>query len=184
MLRGHLTVRRREPGDWDGFRAAYESVAAEGRWILGELPVDWDSRKATWDERTASDQHLNLVVDDGGRIVGWLSVDLQPSGRAELGMGVVDGYRDRGLGAELLGAAVTWAREAGAHKVVLELWPDNGRARRLYEKHGFVLEGRHRRHWRRNDGSLWDCLAMGLVLDDDAPGGPPASAEGTTARPV
>lgn len=108
------------PDDWDGFRAAYESVAAEGRWILGEVPVDWDGRRAAWDEATASDRHLNLVAvdDDGGRLVGWLSIELRAWGRAELGMGVVDGYRD--------------------------------------------------------DGSLWDCLAMGLVLDEESPGGPPS----------
>ena len=48
----------------------------------------------------------------------------------------------------------------------------NTRAIGLYEKLGFVVEGRYRRHWRRRDGSLWDSLLMGLVLDETSPGGP------------
>jgi len=68
---------------------------------------------------------------------------------------------------------IDWARGQGAHKIVLEVWPHNARAIGLYEKLGFVIEARYRRHWRRRDGSLWDALAMGLVLDEASPGGPP-----------
>jgi RimJ/RimL family protein N-acetyltransferase len=76
----------------------------------------------------------------------------------------------------MLAAVIGWARHRGAHKVLLEVWPTNARAIGLYEKFGFVVEGRHPRHWRRNDGSLWDSLSMGLVLDTDAPGGPEPAA--------
>jgi RimJ/RimL family protein N-acetyltransferase len=72
----------------------------------------------------------------------------------------------------MLTSAIRWARERGSHKMVLEVWPHNSRALGLFQKFGFVVEGRLRRHWRRNDGSLWDSLALGLVLDEDSPGGP------------
>jgi RimJ/RimL family protein N-acetyltransferase len=87
-------------------------------------------------------------------------------------MALSDGYRGAGLGRRLLTCGIDWAREQGAHKVVLEAWPHNDGALALYEKLGFELEGRHRRHWRRRDGSLWDCISMGLVLDETAPGSP------------
>jgi RimJ/RimL family protein N-acetyltransferase len=166
-----VVVRPATQDDRDAYRASFEEVAREGRWLASELPVDWSIR-TPWEELLASPRSHVLVADDGGRIVGGLGIDLSRFGRAELGMHLVDGYRAAGIGARLLASAIDWARSAGAHKVVLELFPSNERARRLYERHGFVVEGRHRRHWRRNDGSLADTLFMGLVLDETAPGCP------------
>ena len=166
-----MEVRRAVEEDWDGFRAHFESVAAEGRWIASELPIDWDGRRSGFDRGVAGTDAVLFVVDDGGTIVGHLALFLV-AGRADLGMGLTDGYRGRGLGRQLLVAGIEWAREAGAHKVVLEAWPHNEAAIGLYERLGFQLEGRHRRHWRRRDGSLWDSVSMGLVLDETSPGSP------------
>jgi putative acetyltransferase len=65
-----------------------------------------------------------------------------------------------------------WSRAHGAHKVTLSVWPHNERALRLYMSHGFGVEGRLRRHWRRRNGELWDALLMALVLDTSSPGSP------------
>ncbi len=87
-------------------------------------------------------------------------------------MGVADGWRGRGIGSLLMEQAVAWSRDQGAHKISLEVWPHNTGARALYEKFGFVAEGRLRRHWRRANGELWDSIPMGLVLDETSPGSP------------
>ena len=166
------TVRPATPEDWDGFIAAFESVAAEGRWIGSELPIDRVAMRPSFEARTADDQFLLLVAVSGDLVVGWTFSELPSDGRASLGMGIVEGHRSVGLGTEMLARVIAWARERGAHKVTLEVWEHNDRARRLYETFGFEIEGRHRRHWRRRDGSLWDSLAMGLVLDEESPGGP------------
>jgi RimJ/RimL family protein N-acetyltransferase len=158
--------------DWDGFRAVYESISAEGRWIGGELPIDWDARRPTWEASLTDPQSLIVLAWVDGVPVGWISGGQAPHGRVELGMGILDGYRSQGIGTMLLATVIGWAKQRGAHKVTLELWPHNDRALGLYEKFGFVVEGRFRRHWRRNDGSIWDSVAMGLVLDEDAPGSP------------
>jgi RimJ/RimL family protein N-acetyltransferase len=159
--------------DWDGFRANYESIAAEGRWIGGELPIDWEARQPFF-ERTVTDPawFILLAESEDGQPIGWISAEHEAHGRVNLGMGIVDGHRSSGLGTQLMAAVIGWAKQRGAHKVTLELWPHNARAQGLYEKFGFVVEGHHRRHWRRNDGSLWDAVSMGLVLDEDAPGMP------------
>ena len=67
-------------------------------------------------------------------------------------------------------AAITWARDVGAHKVALQMWPHNDRAHALYEKFGFVDEGRLVRHYRRRNGELWDAVIMGLALDEPGVG--------------
>jgi RimJ/RimL family protein N-acetyltransferase len=69
-------------------------------------------------------------------------------------------------------AGIAWAREHGAHKVTLTVWPHNRSAIALYAKVGFVEEGRFRRQYRRRNGELWDAIAMGLVLDQESPGAP------------
>jgi RimJ/RimL family protein N-acetyltransferase len=169
---GAATVRRLAVDDWDGWRAVFEAVAAEGRWIGGELPVDWDARRSGFEAMCDGDRAVGFVAEVEGRVVGQLGGEMTPVGRAQLGMAILDGYRSMGIGSGLLEAFIEWARERGAHKVELSLWPWNERARRLYEKFGFEVEGIRRRHWRRNDGSLWDDVSMALVLDEDSPGAP------------
>jgi len=167
-----ITVRAATPEDWTVRQQLYESVAAEGRWILGELPVDWDERKGPWLEAVADERFAVLLAEVDGEAVGWLTAEHLWSGRVEIGMGVLAGHRGVGIGKALMEAALDWARQRGAHKVELQLWPNNERALALYERFGFEIEGRFRRHWRRRNGELWDCIQMGLVLDEDSPGAP------------
>jgi len=94
------------------------------------------------------------------------------SGVAEFGMLVEASWRGRGVGSKLLQACIDWAREHGAHKVSLEVWPHNHAAIALYRKFGFEQEAVRRRHYRRRNGELWDALIMGLILDWDSPASP------------
>jgi RimJ/RimL family protein N-acetyltransferase len=87
-------------------------------------------------------------------------------------MAILEGYRGVGLGRILLTAAVDWARNRGCHKVTLEVWPHNARARRLYQSARFAEEGHLKRHYRRRNGALWDAVVMALILDNDSPGRP------------
>ena len=168
-----MNLRPATIDDFDAFREVFESIAAEGRWIGGELPIDWEVRRPFY-ERTITEPNwfVLLAFDDDDRAVAWISAEHHPYGRAEFAMGIVDGHRSAGLGTQLLAAVIGWAKHRGAHKVTLEVWPHNIRAIGLYEKFGFTVEGRHPRHWRRNDGSLWDSVEMGLVLDTESPGIP------------
>jgi RimJ/RimL family protein N-acetyltransferase len=106
-----------------------------------------------------------------GQVVGGVFV-VDERGVAHLGMAILDGHRGVGLGRRLLTAAVDWARNRACHKVTLEVWPHNARARRLYKSAGFAEEGHLKRHYRRRNGTLWDAVVMGLILDNDSPGRP------------
>ena len=99
-----------------------------------------------------------------GPVIGQLGMALAPYGVADLGMVVAEAWRGRGIGGALLDAGIAWARDAGAHKVALQVWPHNQAAIALYEKFGFEREGLLRRHYRRRSGELWDAVVMGLRL--------------------
>ena len=170
---GRVTIRPQRTDEAEAFIDMFEAIAAEGRWIGTEAPLS-NERKARLREQTVNppDSSATFVAEAGGALVGWVWVGRDTHGRVDLGMGVVEGWRGRGVGSQLLDAAIAWAKEHAAHKIQLEVWPHNTGAQRLYEKSGFVAEGRLRRHWRRANGQLWDSIPMGLVLDETSPGSP------------
>jgi putative acetyltransferase len=136
----------------------FAAVAEERTGIGAEPPVDVDARAAGW----KLDGALVAVAADA--IVGWLDVGQTSFGFGELGMAVDREWRGRGVGSALLAAAIEWAREHGLHKLSLTVFAQNAAAIALYNKFGFVEEGRRVKHFRRANGELWDGLEMGLLL--------------------
>ena len=159
-----VEVRPATDEDLDAAVDLYADVATEGRWIAAEAPVNKLERRATFESSIRKDNAQFFVADDGGRIVGELGIELASYGVADFGMMVAADARGRGVGSALLSAAIEWARAAGAHKVALQVWPDNQGAIALYRKFGFDQEGHLRRHYRRRNGELWDAVIMGLNL--------------------
>ncbi len=160
-----VAIRRARVDDVAAVVELSAAVAAEGRWI-GREQVDPAERSRELLASLEDPDHGVFVADAGGEVVGHLGITLQPYGVADLGMLVAAPWRGRGVGSALLRTAVDWAREAGAHKVALQVWPHNEAALALYRKFGFVEEGRLRRHYRRRDGERWDAVVMGLLLDE------------------
>ena len=160
-----VTVREATPADVDTLVGMLVEVAGEGRWIGTEAPVDVDRRRRRFLEDVEAEDAVVLVAEADGKPVGQLVLQLARYGVADLGMLVAAGWRGRGVGTALLAEAVRRAREAGAHKIALQVWPHNAAAIALYERFGFQREGYLRRHYRRRSGELWDAVVMGLPLD-------------------
>ncbi len=163
-----MVVRPARADDHDAWFALFEEVAAEGRWIGAEAPLDPGWARRSFDRSVAGERAgLLLAETEGadGLLLGHIGLTLV-AGCAEIGMMVRAGHRRRGVGSALVGAGVEWARCREAHKVTLSVWPHNEAAIALYERHGFVVEGRLVRQVRRRDGALWDLVLMGLVLDE------------------
>jgi putative acetyltransferase len=172
-----IRVRRALPEDADALVELLVAVVDEGRWMGREPPVDRDPQRERFLAQTGpltESASLVALVDD--QVVGHASVDVTPYNVAGLGMMVDARWRGQGVGGALVRAVVDAARELGAHKIALQVWPHNTAARRLYLRHGFVEEGVLRRHYPRRNGELWDAVLMGLVLDETAPGSPPATS--------
>ena len=165
MAEGY-TVRPATEDDLDGIMAVREAVAAEGRWIGAEVPLDVEGDRKMLRPGQPNTGTFVAVADDTGDVIGNVGVYLPPYRVADLGMAIVEEWRGRGVGRALLDAGVAWARDNGAHKVALQVWPHNERALRLYESAGFEREGHLRRHYPRKNGDLWDAVVMGLLLDD------------------
>lgn len=167
-------VRRGVPADLPAWQAVFEAVAAEGMWIGSQAPVAWTpERVAGFEAGLAGDDAggVAYLATAGDEVVGWISLHPTPH-HVSFWMGLAAVARGQGLGGRLLDAGLEWAAGVAAVKVACEVWPHNTAALRLYLSRGFTVEGRRRRHWRRDDGRRWDSVLMGLVLDGSAPGSP------------
>ena len=92
-----------------------------------------------------------------GYALGWVASD-----EAELAnLAVVDGYRRRGIGGQLLEAMQAAARQRGAGRMYLEVRVSNAAARSFYRKHGFADTGRRRDYYSH---PREDALTMAVDL--------------------
>jgi RimJ/RimL family protein N-acetyltransferase len=158
-----VTVRNATVDDLDELMAQRRAVAAEGRWIAAELPLDEERDRANF--AAGVERGSLFVAEIDGEIVGMLGMEVPRYLVADLGMQVKDGFRGRGVGSALMERAIAYAREQNCHKIALQHWPDNEAGRALYEKFGFVQEGYLRRQYPRKNGEIWDAVLMGLLLE-------------------
>ena len=120
---------------------------------------------------TATDRMVWVVIERStGQLVGEVVLnDLDP-GNHSCGFRIwLSGGRDRGLGTQATWLAVNHALvTVGLNRVSLEVYAFNPRARRVYQKVGFVSEGTLRQALRF-DGAWIDAEVM-AVLAQDWPG--------------
>jgi RimJ/RimL family protein N-acetyltransferase len=80
-----------------------------------------------------------------------------------LGIAVLADFRGRGIGCALLRATLEQARKTGLTRIELGYRSGNARVGSLYERFGFVPEGRQRNAVRL-DGDYEDLICMALML--------------------
>lgn len=95
-----------------------------------------------------------------GFFFGWLVADDVEL----LAIGVLQPYRQKGVGRALLQAAVTAAKQAGAKTIYLEVGVSNESARTLYMSCGFEIMSRRARYYHHPDGSYEDAITMRYVM--------------------
>ncbi len=160
-----IAVRKIELGDARGFWSALSSVAQERKYILTIDPPPLERSKAFVRENVEKD-YAQYVALHGEEVVGW--ADIIPSSHPKmnhvgaLGMGILAGYRGRGIGSQLLEKTVEHAWASGLKRLELEVFADNEPAIRLYKKYGYAQEGL-KRYARFIDGQYQDIVVMAQV---------------------
>ncbi|HET6293518.1 MAG TPA: GNAT family N-acetyltransferase [Kribbella sp.] len=138
---------------WDA-SSGFPSLGAEGR-------------DSFFTERSNVDDHL--VAEDNGELLGYLRLQNKyrfPEGDGVLsinGLAVAAEARGRGIGSLLLEAAAAEGKRRGARKLTLRVHSTNAVARRLYERHGYIVEGTHLREFII-EGQSVDKLALAKFL--------------------
>ena len=161
-----VEVRRAVPADIEGASRCVDVVARERAYIgFLEGPALEQSR-SFW--TPLIEQNLPFIVAvDGVTVVGWCDVVPVPrqifAHVGTLGMGLLPDYRGQGVGTRLMALAVEASRASGLERVELAVFADNHRARRLYEKMGFTIDGTRTRR-AKIDGRYRDEVLMARVL--------------------
>jgi len=84
---------------------------------------------------------------------------------AALGISVLEGWRGQGIGTAMMGHMLAWAQATGILKrIELEVFAHNVRAIQLYERLGFVIEGRKMKSYLKY-GQYVDVVIMALLWD-------------------
>lgn len=120
-------------------------------------------------EFDTTDLRLHLVIEAEGEVIGQVYLENDenlPSRAAIFGILIGAGHLDRGYGTEASVVLLNYAFGIlGYHKINLDLFEYNARAQAMYEKLGFVHEGRRREnHWSR--GRFWDDILMGITAEE------------------
>jgi len=149
-----VEIRPADVGDLDELVEVYLSAAAHHVAIdpaVYEIPTAADAA-IRWQRRVESrgpDVECIVSVVDG-RVVGSASIEMIPSNGigsmihplriAEIGLGILDGYRGLGIGQRLIAELEGWAVDHGIERVVLVVADANEGALRLYRRLGYVAD--------------------------------------------
>jgi len=112
-----------------------------------------------------------VAVDEAAALAGFAIVEWASTEEGALAyietLEVMEAHRRKGVGVALLQHLVQSAQTAGAGALWLHVAEDNQAARRLYQAHGLVEQGREKNYYGRNrDGLL---LALVLAPEDPPP---------------
>jgi RimJ/RimL family protein N-acetyltransferase len=161
-----MEVRPARIEDCEAIARGMKVVVEEGRWLATPAGTPVEDMAERFRAAVEWDGNLLFVLDEGGVPVG--AAGLHPTatdGVLSLGMWVLPEWRGRGGGRALIEALLD-AVPPGAHKVELEVFPDNDAAIALYRSLGFEEEGLRRDHHRREDGTLRSSLLMARLYPE------------------
>ncbi|MGD2201457.1 MAG: GNAT family N-acetyltransferase [Candidatus Bathyarchaeota archaeon] len=164
-----VTLRAPRWSDLDDMLEFINSLVDEGAPIqlntrlTRESEVDW---LAGYLSKLEKDEIVGVVAEVDGRFVGQVQVNPK-RGRSShvgvLGISLKEGYRDVGIGTELMDEAAAQAKEMGLEVLTLEVFANNERAIHVYEKSGYREVGRIPRHNLMN-GEYIDNMVMARDL--------------------
>lgn len=149
------------------FNKAVDEVAKERKY-LGRTYAPPLEKSKEFVEHIINNNLPQYFALKGGELIGWsYAIPLPYEGMehvASLGMGIVKGFRESGLGAKLLGLTIDHAKKHnGVEKIELDVYKSNKRAIHFYKKNGFILEGEKEKA-RKLDGIYDNVLVMGKFL--------------------
>jgi RimJ/RimL family protein N-acetyltransferase len=165
-----VILRTPEPSDLDDLLAFINALVDENLSVLPELSkktrseeVDWLNKRLTDIE---NDNVIGVVAEVDGKVIANSEVVVEGRSRThvgEIGISVGSGYRNIGIGTEMMKTLIAESRSLGLKVLMCPVFATNQRARHVYETVGFKETGRvPLRIYRK--GQYIDDVIMTLVL--------------------
>ena len=134
------TVREDPEPDWEEILEV-DRAAFDGFWGMSRLGLS--------EAHETNRAGTALVTETDGRVSGYAIVGTQWGTIYLHRIAVHPEQAGKGLGASLLRSAISWGAGAGGRSIVLNVRPENERAKSLYRRHGFTDTGTALRVLRR-----------------------------------
>ncbi|HEY3010661.1 MAG TPA: GNAT family N-acetyltransferase [Micromonosporaceae bacterium] len=143
------TVRRVRPDDAARMRALRLEMLADAPLAFLETLAEAAARpheeyRARIARNAIGDTISQFIAEVDGRFVGHaggIAAPHEPLLTVVFAVYITPEYRGTGLLADLVDAVAAWSRDAGRPELLLEVVTGNERARRAYERLGFVDTG-------------------------------------------
>lgn len=184
MIRGeHVFLRAAERSDLERF-TAWLNDARVTRYLMMDTPFS-QAQEEGWFERMTAAQgrdnyHFAICLRGGGELIGTIGLHAVDLKQGAATMGIAIGEPDnwsKGYGTDALRALLDFGfGTLRLERIALDVYAFNERARRSYEKCGFVLEGTARKALFR-DGKRHDIHQMAILRDEWAAQDRPRSWE-------
>ena len=121
-------------------------------------------------KQASSDNQITLLAFLNDKIAGIVNITADQRKRVrhigDLFIVIGKKYWNNGLGSFLLEEVVEWAQASGIlRRLQLTVQTRNQVAVHLYQKHGFVIEGRQERGAYIEEGDFIDVYLMGRLID-------------------
>jgi RimJ/RimL family protein N-acetyltransferase len=174
--RSSLAVRLAAERDVPSLIGLINQLAIEAT-LLFVVPIDpvngADDLRQFLQMTIASGNNAVFVAAVSDRLVGLATATggVHPAKRAtvEIGIGILEAYRGRGIGRALMAGVEDWARIAGIHRLQLPVVVTNGPAIALYRKSGFSIEGTLRQSVRVDGCDVDQYMMSKLLRPSSAP---------------
>ncbi len=131
----------------------------------GEASLNADSEKEEIFDHLNREGSVYIVAEFDGYVIGFLEFlngslkRIRHSGM--FSMYIIKDFREEGIGSMLLEELIRWAEsDSLIEKLTLAVFSTNTRARKLYEKFGFLVEGNCLRDMKLSDGTYIDSILM------------------------
>lgn len=164
-----MKVRRLTSDDAPGWREIRLRMLAEAPDSFLATHAEWvDRPMADWEDFVA--RNIFVSCFEGGRQVGTMGLRPQTAQATRhrallIAVWLDPKWRGSGRAEAMLEAIVAIARDEGVLQIELEVASGNDRARRFYERNGFVGVGPIPRAVRTAAGAFRDDLQMVRMLD-------------------
>jgi len=134
----------------------------------GEFKLTIKDEKKFIEDCKKSENSIFIVAEESGEIIGSLTCigreRIKIRHNTVLGMSVKKEYRNQGIGSRLIEYAINWAKGTGVIKrIELHVFETNSRAINIYNKYGFIIEGKKQKSIKVNGGYVNE-LIMALYI--------------------
>lgn len=143
-----IKIREIEVEDYKELLDFMKKVKGETNFLLGypdEMKLSYEDEKEHIKKVKSSETSNHFVAIKGDKIIGCTNFNGNIARKMKhygtIGISVLKEYWGRGIATALLEKLISWSKEKGIKKINLDVFENNERAIKLYEKFGFKLEG-------------------------------------------